>query len=477
MKKILSIFATLLFVGSMFAAEVTVTKTVTELFPEVTDGTVELTLYNSDGLSVSVNSGGSNGKVYGLSSGTRDWRVYESANGVITVALSSGTIKTVAFDYTIDNSGTLNYGETVMKSKTAVEVNAASAEFVVSQSTEGKHGIIKVRGFTVVYDKDVEPGPEVCTITAEGGIPFNSCIVSTGHFEEDGIVSLAVATDPAWFETDEPSTDGTGFSIAFKPKQKSLKDLRGIYTYGSSSVQSVLLLDVDGGPLQVLTPKSATFEIMLNEAGDAYNVAFVVTVEGESEDVTTTGIIYGVCSDDIDIDPYCHVGSTADFGWKAVGLSDDTTGDITLGIFSNPDWMVEAGLGDGELMGLTINAPENRKDLRGAQTLKAGLFLVRSDGTPGMYVIDEESAELTFTLDENKETYDLTYKLTLIVSETESHVTEGTVYRICDSKMDIPAGIEDVSAAKVNGNKIIRNGHLFIEHEGRIYNANGVQVK
>lgn len=474
MKKISLILAAVLFAGSMFAAEVTVTKTVHDLFPDDENGTKELTLFNEDGLSISVNDKGNNGKIYDTG---KEWRIYRSSDAVVTVALTSGVIKSIAFTFKYANAGTLLHGTDVMTSGTAVTVNAASTTFTVGNSDENTNGQIKITGFTVVYDKDVEPGPEVCSITAEGGIPFNSCIVSTGHFEEDGILSLAVATDPAWFETDEPSTDGTGFSIAFKPKQKSLKDLRGIYTYGSSSVQSVLLLDVDGGPLQVLTPKSATFEIMLNEEGDAYNVAFVVTVEGESEDVTTTGIIYGVCSDDIDIDPYCHVGSTADFGWKAVGLSDDTTGDITLGIFSNPDWMVEAGLGDGELMGLTISAPENRKDLRGAQTLKAGLFLVRSDGTPGMYVIDEESAELTFTLDENKETYDLTYKLTLIVSETESHVTEGTIYRICDSKMDIPAGIEETSAAKVNGNKIIRNGHLFIEHEGRIYNANGVQVK
>lgn len=474
MKKILSIFAAVLFASSMFAAEVTVTKTVHDLFPDDENGTKELTLFNEDGLSISVNDKGNNGKIYDTG---KEWRIYRSSDAVVTVALTSGVIKSIAFTFKYANAGTLLHGTNVMTSGTAIAINAASATFTVGNSDENTNGQIKITGFTIVYDKDVEPGPEVCTITAEGGIPFNSCIVSTGHFEEDGILSLAVATDPAWFETDEPSTDGTGFSIAFKPKQKSLKDLRGIYTYGSSNVLSVLLLDVDGGPLQVLTPKSATFEIMLNEEGDAYNVAFVVTVEGESEDVTTTGIIYGVCSDDIDIDPYCHVGSTADFGWKAVGLSDDTTGDITLGIFSNPDWMVEAGLGDGELMGLTINAPENRKDLRGAQTLKSGLFLVRSDGTPGMYVIDEESAELTFTLDENKETYDLTYKLTLIVSETESHVTEGTVYRICDSKMDIPAGIEETSAAKVNGNKIIRNGHLFIEHEGRIYNANGVQVK
>jgi hypothetical protein len=40
-----------------------------------------------------------------------------------------------------------------------------------------------------------------------------------------------------------------------------------------------------------------------------------------------------------------------------------------------------------------------------------------------------------------------------------------------------PQGIEQVQNNKVQGTKVIRNGMLLIERNGKIYNAQGAEVK
>ena len=65
MKKLFSLFAAVLFAGSMMAADVTVSKSVHDLFPDDANGTQEATLYSDAHLSISVNADGNNGKVYG----------------------------------------------------------------------------------------------------------------------------------------------------------------------------------------------------------------------------------------------------------------------------------------------------------------------------------------------------------------------------------------------------------------------------
>ena len=83
MKKIFSIFAAVLFAGSMMA-DVTVTKSIHDLFPDDVNGTQEATLYSDAVLSISVNDDGNNGKVYGT--GT-EWRLYQSNNAVEHLSL------------------------------------------------------------------------------------------------------------------------------------------------------------------------------------------------------------------------------------------------------------------------------------------------------------------------------------------------------------------------------------------------------
>ena len=160
MKKIFSIFAAVLFAGSMMA-DVTVTKSIHDLFPNDANGTQQATLYSDAVLSISVNDDGNNGKVYGT--GT-EWRLYQSNNAVVTVAATDATIKTVAFEFTVKNTGVLNFGGNAMTSNTAVNVNAASAQFVVANSGTATNGQVIIKSFTVVYEAsgDVPPVEDDC---------------------------------------------------------------------------------------------------------------------------------------------------------------------------------------------------------------------------------------------------------------------------------------------------------------------------
>ena len=156
MRKIFSLIAAVLFAGSMFAAEVTVSKSIHDLFPDDANGTQEATLYSDAFITISVNKDGNNGKVYGT--GT-EWRLYQSNNAVVTVAATNATIKTVAFEFAVKNTAVLNYGENAMTSNEAVNVNAASAQFVVANSGEAVNGQVIIKSFIVVYEAGDAPEP------------------------------------------------------------------------------------------------------------------------------------------------------------------------------------------------------------------------------------------------------------------------------------------------------------------------------
>ncbi len=152
MKKLFSFIAAVLFAGSMMAGEVTVSKSVHDLFPDDANGTQEATLFSDSYISISVNADGNNGKIYGT--GT-EWRLYHSNNAVVTVAATNATIKSVAFEFTVGKNGVLLFGETQLESENAVTVNAASAEFTVDGGETGKtNGQVIIKGFTVVYETE-----------------------------------------------------------------------------------------------------------------------------------------------------------------------------------------------------------------------------------------------------------------------------------------------------------------------------------
>lgn len=199
MRKLFSLLAAVLFAGSMFAAEVTVSKSIHDLFPDDANGTQEATLYSDAFITISVNKDGNNGKVYGT--GT-EWRLYQSNNAVVTVAATNATIKTVAFEFTVNKTAVLNYGGNAMESNTAVNVNAASAQFVVANSTTATNGQVIIKGFTIVYEAGDAPEPackwdEIAFLGNGSGVPaytdrFKVC---TGDPAPNKVVNIQ---NPGW---------------------------------------------------------------------------------------------------------------------------------------------------------------------------------------------------------------------------------------------------------------------------------------
>ena len=476
MKKIFSIFAAMLFAGSMMAADVTVSKTVKELYPDADDGTKAIPLYNKDGLTITVNEKSNNGKVYDKDKADRTWRVYQSAAGEITVSLTSGVIKTVQFEFAVANGGTLNFGSTVLESKKDVTVNAASAKFVVGNSGSATNGRIDVRAFKVVYDAG---GTAYCEVESTGNIKFKASAIEE---ETSGFVALAVVTDPNWLsemsETD-PSTDGMGLCLEFLPKQKTQTDLRGKYDVSETDyVHDMFLLEKDG-TLHKYTPKSGWVAIWLNEDEDGYDLEYELVVTVGSADHTISGTVSGICHENMDIN-YCHVTSEGNnenmnFNAAAAGMLGST---MYIAVTTTPNILVGDWTGDGVGVTFLMGEFANRKDLRGEYTIDKSTYGAilsgYEDGEVSNATIDNGS--FTISLDKNKTTYDLAYDLSLTVEGEALHFT-GTIYGICDKEMDIKQALENVPAVNVKGNKVIRNGHLFIEHEGRIYDATGAQVK
>lgn len=163
MKK-LSMFFAILFASVMsFAAEVTVTKTVAECVPAgIGNGTQVGDLFADDVLSVTTNADGNNGKIY--QTGT-EWRLYQTNNGVVTVAVKEGTLKSVKFTFTVTNTGAFFNGETQITSGEAVTVSGQSAEFKVGNSGTAANGQVRVTAFEVVYETagGETPGEETLT--------------------------------------------------------------------------------------------------------------------------------------------------------------------------------------------------------------------------------------------------------------------------------------------------------------------------
>lgn len=471
MKKVFSIIAALLFAGSMMAADKSVQKSVHDLFPDDPNGTQRVTLYDVDGLTISVNKKGNNGKIY--ANGT-EWRLYQTNNAVVTVSIATGKIKRVAFKFTADNNGTLNYGSTVMESEKIVEVNATSAEFVVGNSTSATTGQIKVTAFAVVYEAGA---PDYCHVTYDGKIPF---IASTIKDEGSSDVILAVATDPQWLFEDTPSTDGNGFGMEFTPKQGTRADLRGVYDVEEDTeyIKTIAFIEKDGSDFNQYTPKSGTVTILANEDEDGYVMVYDLVVTIGSGDYTIKGSVSDICSDQMNLD-YCKLISSS----STVGALRDMTassisensGTVIVEVASSSNYLL--GLGDGVKLQFAMNPVVSRQDLRGEylSDLQHGLVAlsVTDDGETKSGFC---GGSFAVSLNANKTTYDLAYDLS-VDSGGEIETFTGTIQGICDSAMDIPTAIENAPAAKVNGNKVLRNGHLFIEHEGHLYNANGIQIQ
>ena len=54
---------------------------------------------------------------------------------------------------------------------------------------------------------------------------------------------------------------------------------------------------------------------------------------------------------------------------------------------------------------------------------------------------------------------------------------DGTIALTITSNLDLPQGIEEVQGDKVQSTKLLRNGLLYIERNGKLYNAQGALME
>lgn len=123
------------------AGPTTVTKTISDMSGNPTDGTQVSSMKMDDVITLSASTKGNNGKVYGA-----DWRLYASDTGTMTVSSKAGyVIESITVTFTVKSNGTLKYGESAVTSDKAVSVSGSSVTFTVGA------GQVRVTKVSVTY--------------------------------------------------------------------------------------------------------------------------------------------------------------------------------------------------------------------------------------------------------------------------------------------------------------------------------------
>lgn len=119
----------------------TVTKTISDMSGNQTDGTKVSSMAMDDVITLSASTKGNNGKVYGA-----EWRLYASDTGTMTVSSKAGyVIESITVTFTVKSNGTLKYGKSAVTSGKAVSVSGSSVTFTVGA------GQVKVTKVSVTY--------------------------------------------------------------------------------------------------------------------------------------------------------------------------------------------------------------------------------------------------------------------------------------------------------------------------------------
>lgn len=128
----------------------TVTKSISDISGTTSDGTKVSEMTLDDVIKASASSSGNNGKVY--DSG-KEWRLYQSDNGTVTISATSGhTIESITFTYTNSNKGYLQCGNDTVNSDTSYNVSGNSVKFTVKTTTSGKtNGQVRITKISVTY--------------------------------------------------------------------------------------------------------------------------------------------------------------------------------------------------------------------------------------------------------------------------------------------------------------------------------------
>lgn len=131
------------------APSTTVTKTISDMSDNPTDGTKVSSMKMDDVISLSASTGGNNGKVW--KKGT-EWRLYQTDKGTMTVSSKSGyIIESITVTFTSSNKGTLLYNSNAVTSGKAVAVSGSSIKFTLGNTSTATNGQIKITAISVTY--------------------------------------------------------------------------------------------------------------------------------------------------------------------------------------------------------------------------------------------------------------------------------------------------------------------------------------
>ena len=148
MRKILSLFAAILFAGSMMATDLSVTIADYATAHSWVNDTKYTSLQLDENVTATVTGGGNTGKYY--TSGD-EWRLYQTESPTITIATTTGTLSSIKITYNDKNTGTLLDGTTVIASATSVAVSGTEKTFSVGNTGSATNGQVKITKIEVTY--------------------------------------------------------------------------------------------------------------------------------------------------------------------------------------------------------------------------------------------------------------------------------------------------------------------------------------
>lgn len=131
------------------APSTTVTKTISDMSGNPTEGTKVSSMAMDDVITLSASTGGNNGKVY---TNGAEWRLYQSDQGTMTVSSKAGyVIESIIVTFTNKYSGTLLYNGNVVTSGKAVAVSGSSIKFTLGNTSTATNGQIRITAISVTY--------------------------------------------------------------------------------------------------------------------------------------------------------------------------------------------------------------------------------------------------------------------------------------------------------------------------------------
>ncbi len=408
-----------------------------------------------------------------------DWRLYQSGDATVTIATTSGTLKSVMFTFTNSNSGTLTYNSSALTSGTAVNVSGTSAEFAVANSGSATNGQIRLTGIEVVYEVSAEQ------------ISYSDFLTTCPHCNT---VTLA----------------------------KSDAE-HGAFTFKVNGVEATSVKTCEGATVDVVFAPAEGYElesfaISDDVEGATYSEGVISIPEGATGTLTATATFK--LAD--------YTVTMAQEGGAEATLSDDQTGkhmdDVITVTAENKDgfyflgWEADPAVtfADAEALSTTFTMPASNVTVTAkyakvytlAELATAGLDVntvinvkLDKDAIKSIYKYNSNPAGVTFDVQinegedlriffNNQETISgwqvggklsglmLNAKLTQYKGEWQ--ITPALGFAWSDLTYEAPSVVPtalDNTAVEAKAVKSLQNGMLIIEKGGKKFNAQGQLIK